>query len=312
MPGGREIPVRPLARTAASGALLQELLVSDPHYRRLWRRHVVRNHAVLNQAAVAKVIEEYLWDSGERSENITWLARQLKDRVSRALNGEALSVETLMWFIAAFHMDEGDESRLWNVFEGREGQIVGISHTLRRRRAMIRRQCHRTVSLIERYAVDRYGTLQLRQTHHTIRAIEDGVDIYIFNHEPQASAIEVVHGGHLGNQYKYGDGLTSVEIILDKPLRRAESTVLEYRTHFKPRSTQLTEVRRAAFARSENIDFAIEFHRLKIPRCAWWCAWDDHFNGGRVFEVPIEINNLAIRKFVPYIEESVVGFRWDW
>jgi hypothetical protein len=301
-----------MGRIAATGALLRELLASDPRYRRLWRQRVARDRTDLSQAAVAKVVEEYLWDSGERSENLTCLARQLKDRVSRALNGEALSAETLKWFIAAFYMDEGDENRLWDTFTGRESAALGISHTLRRRREMIRRQCHRTVSLIERYSVDRYGSLLVRRTHHTIRAIEDGVDIYIFNHEPQAAAVEVIHGGRLGNRYKYGGGLTSAEIILDKPLRKTESTVLEYQTRFTPSSTLLTEVRRAAFARSENIDLAVEFDKVKIPQNAWWCAWDDHFGGARVVETPIEIHKGAIRKFLPYIEETVVGFRWVW
>src|ERR1700730_2114749 len=110
--------MRPLARIAESGALLRELLVSDPRYRRLWRRRVERDHTDLSQAAVAKVIEEYLWDSGQRSDNLTSLARQLKDRVSRALNGDALSAETLKWFIAAFSMGENDENRLWDIYAG--------------------------------------------------------------------------------------------------------------------------------------------------------------------------------------------------
>jgi hypothetical protein len=257
-------------------------------------------------------MEEYLWDSGERSETMVRLSRQLKDRVSRALNGDALSTETLKWFIAAFDMDEADESRLWAVFAGKKSDAAGISHTLQRRREMIRRQCHRTVSLVERYSIDRYGCLLMRRTHHTIRAVEDGVDIYIFNHEPQASTIQVVHGGRPGNSYEYGGGLTSVEIILDKPLGNGESTVLEYRTHFNPRSVKMTEVRRAAFARSENIDLAIEFDELKVPERAWWCAWDDHFGGSRIVEEPIALCNRTIRKFLPYIEETVVGFRWDW
>jgi hypothetical protein len=278
----------------------------------MWRRRVGRDHAELSQSAVAKVIEQYLWDSGERSDHITQLARQLKDRVSRALNGEALSAETLGWFIAAFQMDKEDEDRLWTTFAGGGREAAGISNTLLRRRAMIRRQCHRTVSLVERYFVGRDGSLLLRRTHHTIRAVEDGVDIYIFNHEPQASDIEVIHGGRLGGRYKYGGGLTSVEIILDEPLEKAETTTLEYRTHFRPGTAQLTEVRRPAFARTENIDFAVEFDARKMPSRAWWCAWDDHFDGSRVFEVQAEINKGTIRQFLPYIEETVVGFRWDW
>jgi hypothetical protein len=304
--------LRPLDRTATTGALLRDLLAFDPRYRRLWRRRVARDRSELSQAAVAKVIEEYLWDSGERSEDLLHLARQLKDRVSRALSGERLSAETLTWFIAAFHMDEGDKNRLWGIYAGLDTDALGISHTLRRRREMVRRQCHRTVSLVERYTVDQHGSLVRRRTHHTIRAIEDGVDIYIFNHEPQASAIEVVHGGQIGRRYTYGGGLTSVEIILDKQLGTGETTVLEYRTSFAGRAVGLTEVRRAAFGRCENVDLAVEFHCSRVPVSAWWCAWDDHFDGTCVIEMPVEVCKGAIRQFVPYIEETVVGFRWGW
>ena len=303
---------KPSRGAEVAGALLRDLLASDPRYRRLWRRRVARDHRDdVSQSAVAKVIEEHLWDSGERSEDMANLARQLKDRISRAFKGDRLSAETLTWFMEAFQMSETDENRLWAAF-AQQGNDLGVSNTLHQRREMVRRQCHRTVSLIERYSVDRHGSLAERRTHHTIRAIEDGVDIYIFNHEPQASRIEVVHGGVVGHSYMYGGGLTSVEIILSRPLGKGESTVLEYRTCFDTQLTQLTEVRRAAFARSENVDFAVKFDNSKIPRHVWWCAWDDHFNGNRVVETPIAIRNETVRKFLPYIEEAVVGFRWDW
>jgi hypothetical protein len=303
--------MRSHGRAARTGALLQQLLMSKPHYRHQWCRRTTRARVGLSQSAVAKVIEEYLWDSGERSDNLTRLARQLKDRISRALNGEELSAETLKWFICAFGMDEADESRLWSAFLG-AASAIGVSHTLRQRREMIRPQHHRTVSVIERYSVDQNGSLTLRRTYHTIRAVEDGVDSYIFNHEPEASLIQVIHGGHLGVHYEYGGGLTSEEIVLDDSLEEAESTVLEYQTHFEPHSTDLTEVRRAAFARSENVDLAIEFDQVRMPARAWWCAWDDHFGDCRLIEKPIQARNGIIRKHFPFIEESVVGFRWDW
>lgn len=306
------MPSKTPDRTAATGALLRDLLTLDHRYRRLWHRREARHRSELSQAAVAKVIEEYLWDSGERDEHLLHLARQLKDRVSRALRGERLTAETLSWFASAFEMDDGDKNRLWAIYSGRAGDSPGISHTLQKHREMIRRQRHRTVSLVERYAVDHDGALALRRTHHTIRATEDRVGIYIYNHEPQASLIEVVHGGRIGRQYAYGDGLTSVEIELDRQLAAGETTVLEYRTFFTRQSIKLTEVRRAAFARCENVDFAVEFDNSKRPSNAWWCAWDDHFDGACVIATPADIRRGIIRQFVPYIEETVVGFRWEW
>ena len=103
-----------------------------------------------------------------------------------------------------------------------------------------------------------------------------------------------------------------MEIVLDRSLQKAESTVLEYHTHFAPYSTLLTETRRAAFGRCENVDMAVEFENPRIPLKAWWCAWADHLDGGPVAEEQVSIRKRVIRQFVPYIEETVVGFRWEW
>jgi hypothetical protein len=177
---------------------------------------------------------------------------------------------------------------------------------------MVRRQRHRTVSIVERYVIDENGFLVLRRTLHTIRAVEDGVDIYIFNHEPEASKIEVVHGGAIGERHEYGGGLFSVEIILDKPLGKSERTALEYRTNFNSGVIRRMEVRRAAFARAENVDLAVEFHKEKVPKMAWWCVWDDHFGDCPVDESRVIIRNAILRKYVPFIEETIIGFRWEW
>jgi hypothetical protein len=62
----------------------------------------------------------------------------------------------------------------------------------------------------------------------------------------------------------------------------------------------------------KNVDLAIEFDKLKIPERAWWCVWDDHFGDSKVAEESVGINNGIIRKFIPFIEETVVGFSWTW
>lgn len=295
----------------ATCALLKTLLTDDPTYRRRWRMHSDRTSSLLNQAAVAKVIQLHLWDAGELSEDSGSIARTLKDRVSRALTGKVLSPETLTWIIDAFDMIQSDKDRLWEIFSGKENPGSEISHTLRRRREMLRRQCHRTVNLVERYTVDSLRHVKSRHTMHTIRAIEDGVDIYIFNHEPQASRVEVTYGGKTGNKYEYGGGLCSVEIRLDQPLLKGDTTGLEYYTHFNRNSTPLTEVRRAAFARVENIDLAVRFDGA-TPRHAWLCVWDDHLDGEPVDERRVEIYKGSIRQFVKSVEETVIGFRWIW
>ncbi|MBW5420625.1 hypothetical protein GKQ77_03445 [Streptomyces sp. BG9H] len=232
--------------------------------------------------------------------------------MSRALSGNAISTETLRWIIGAFDIDRSDADHLWATYTAEQGFTSGITHTLRRRREMVRRQRHRTVSLVERYFVDETGSLQLRSTFHTIRAIEDGVDLYIFNHEPQASEIEVLHGGMLGTRHVYGGGLIGQEIIFTRPLTRSQTTALEYRTHFAAAKSFTNEVRRAAFARTEHVDLAVKFPVDRIPRHVWWCVWDDHLGGAAIRQDPMTLQNGTARYYVPFIEETSVGFTWEW
>ncbi|MEV4506442.1 hypothetical protein [Streptomyces klenkii] len=268
-----------------------------------------RDRGEPNQAAVAKVIDSYVQEIGERDERLSH--RSLKDRVSRALSGVALSSETLRWFIGAFGMNDEDEANLWAAFTGASGPAAGISHTIRKRREMVSPQRHRTGRLIERYVVDAQGLLIRRCTYQSIRAVEDGVDIYIFNHESEAAEIQVLYGGILGRRYEYGGGLCAVEIVLDSPLQRGEAAVLEYRTGFHP-GLSTVEVRRPAFARAENIDMAVEFQGGRLPKAAWRCVWGDHFDSRPVSEESTGCRNRALRQHFPFIEDTVVGFRWEY
>src|SRR5690349_20258332 len=85
--GGPSLLPRQAADAGAVAALLRELLVGDERYRRQWQECSRRRSSSLNQAAVARVLALHLWDHGERSDTAVSLPRELKDRVSRALNG---------------------------------------------------------------------------------------------------------------------------------------------------------------------------------------------------------------------------------
>ena len=300
-------------RVGATGRLLREYLTANSRYRRRWQAKARRVRASdVSQAAVAEVLAEYLWDIGERSDRQTSLARDLKDRVRRALSGITLSSETLEWFIGAFCLDDEDASRLWETFTGDVTPATGIKHTMTNSREMVRRQRHRTLSLFERYRIAADGSLLERHTWQTIGAKEDGVSGYLFNHEPYAQQVRIVHGGRLGEQFRYGHGLRSQDIILDHPLRRGETTSLEYVTGYPPGSDRICEVRRPARGRSENIDIAVEFHTARLPAAVYWCVWTDHLDGAPIREERVALNDAIARRFVPFVEQAVVGFRWLW
>ena len=292
--------------------VLRDLLVSNPRYRRRWEQHAHRNRSGdVSQAAVAQVVAMHLWDSGERHETEIDLARKLRDRVRRALRGEKLSGETLTWIVQAFEMEHDDEQALWRAFAGGGIRSAGVVGTMVAPRELVRPQLHRTVSLFERYSIDSLGRLTGRHTMHVIGAVEHGVNSYLYNHEPLATRIEIVAGGKLGERFTYGDGLISDEVVLDAPLRRGYTTSMEYRTTY-PDTYSPLEVRRAVRGRCENVDIAIQFDRSAIPSSVRFAAWSDHYLGDPVLTETASPDATGfVHRFVPYAEQTVIGFQWN-
>ncbi len=297
-----------------TGQLLSRLLSNEGAYSRKWRvaGRRLRSEQV-PQAAVSHVIAQYLWDVGEYPDTDTDLPRKIRDRIRRALLGENLSGETLNWFIGAFDMTDEDSQRLWASFSGDAvSRNEGITDTVPVERPHGKRQWHRTLTLFERYFFAADGTYKLRRTLQVIQAIEDGIDSYLFNHEPYAQRIHVLYGGHLGNHYEYGFGLVSDDIAFGRQLNTGQRTAFEYETHFEPGAHFVTEVRRPVRARVENLDFAIQFTPDRLPSAVYFCAWPDHYEGEPVLQEPLTLNDGAAHRFVPYAQQSVLGFRWTW
>lgn len=295
-------------RVAATGALLRELLATKPRYVRAWRVHGGRQRGAINQRAVARVLALYLWDAGIRPESEVTLPEQLKNVVNRALLGKRLTAATLENFIGAFDFDEGDQRLLWDLLVGSDG----ISHTIKRPRPMARPQIHRTVFLVERYYIDDQRMLARRRTVQCLEAREDGVSAYLFGHEPLAAEIEVIHGGSVGRHYEYGHGLVGEDIVLEERLHKGERATLEYQVRYE-RNEPRTEVRRAARGRVENVTIAVHFSPSRVPRCVRFAAWDDHYLGDTVREEPALLTPTGSASVcLPYIQQAVVGFRWEW
>lgn len=99
------------------GAALRVLLSTDRRYRRMWLRFATRTDGTsISQAAVARVLAQWLVDAGEISVDDLSAARRLKDTVSRALSGRRISPRTVCLFVHAFDMESDDEDLLWSVF----------------------------------------------------------------------------------------------------------------------------------------------------------------------------------------------------
>src|SRR5437016_5620946 len=83
-------------------------LLNRPPYRDRWLVFVERQRSeTVNQAAVAKVIATYLVDAGIVPESAeARLPRKLRSTISRALQGQSVSTQTVYWFIDAFDFEE--------------------------------------------------------------------------------------------------------------------------------------------------------------------------------------------------------------
>ncbi len=130
-PGDSMVDTPPPPGVARAGELLCDLLASRPAYRRQWQQHAHRmRQAEISYAAVSQVLALYLWDRGIKRDADKDLPRRLRDRVSRALQSEQLTYETLTWFTEAFDFDPEDRHDVWRAFSGGGPTEDGIAFTM--------------------------------------------------------------------------------------------------------------------------------------------------------------------------------------
>ena len=123
----------------------------------------------------------------------------------------------------------------------------------------------------------------------------------------------MIYGGSVTKRYVYADGRHMDAIALDRPLKRGEVTALEYTTSYQPGDYCASELRRSARGRTENIDIAVAFQEGALPRAVRWAVWPDQLTGSPISEEMMALDgHFSARRFIPFIEEATVGFRWDW
>jgi hypothetical protein len=303
-------------RLRETGELLQALLLQRPAYADRWRKSRRRGLAreTLSQAAVAQVIADYLWSSGERPDDEMGLPRGLKDRVHRALRGEILSGETLTWFIDAFRMTDQDARRLRDSLAADQFPAgAPVVDTLRSRERLPIPQRHRTVAVFERHIVGEDRRVVAHRTTRAIVACEDGVDSYPYRFVPGATGVAMLHGGRVTARHEPPGSSPILEITLSTRLQRGQIAPLEYEVEFSQDAEVASEYRRVAHARADNVDIVIQFHPGQLPRRLWWTVWDDHTDGNvlRREEAHLDLDG-CVHRWVPYLENAVAGFNWAW
>jgi hypothetical protein len=308
--------VQPSGVTAA-GEVLTGLLTSRTSYRHKWEWFEDRRRSdKITYAAVSKVVAHHLWNTGQEPDTDVGLPRRLKDRIKRALDGTKATHKTLTMIMEAFEFSDEDAETVWSAFSAAlptENESDGIAFTLRNPKPpMNRTQRHRTIALFKRYDIGDDKMLQKADAHHIIMALEDGLTVY--GHSPRdfLKGLQCISGGKNVTIYDSVPGFVGMDIELERPLAKHQTASLQYVATYNPTPEPCTEVRRAARARIRNVDIRVCFSGPR-PRRAWWCVWEDHIDGLPVRSEEVEINTAGeLHRFIPFLEQTVVGFRWEW
>ncbi len=298
----------------AAGLHLRQLLLQPGPYRDEWEQHA---HDVppeeIRQEAVCRVIAEYLYEAGEHDETDIRLARTLKDRVSRAFSGRGLSLQTLRWIEAAFDLSPRDAQRVHELYRGnlRPTVIVGrlppITDGSRSR--------HETTLLFEHHVIGRDGVPARHHTQQTFRSLVDGMTSYQYRIDTPEADVRVVRGGQVGPVYQIGEQLWAVDISFHHPLLYGDEAYVDYWTIFHYSQRPAPEFRRGAHQRVEHVDMRLEFHPGCLPRRLWWAEWADYRSPDEaiVERAPVALDEeLSAHRYLEAMEDTVVGYYWEW
>lgn len=283
---------------------LSELLNGGP-YRRLWLPYAARlRPGRISSAAVGQVVASYLWDSGIRDERDTDLPRKLKDRVSRAVAGGALSAETLSWFTHAFGFTEEEQTELWR----RHGAAI-VERVIPGDRSE-----HRTISLHELHYVGANRIPERHETIHIVKALVDGLKRYVYIIDTDEASVGAVRGGTAGPLYEFDRerGLWATDITFHRPLRKGQVASLNYVTRFRYRKAPDPVFRRYARRLVENLELSVQFHPASVPDRIWWARWKG-LEPRAVEKEKIKLDkDRAAPRYLTRVNKTTVGFEWEW
>lgn len=311
-----------------SGHFLGDLLRRPGPYRDRWERHVRRRHdpALVSHAAVAEVLARWLWRHGP-PEHGDVLARQLRDRVARALTGEVLTEQTLGWFEAAFDLSDADRRQARDLLRGEEPLHVVTGRIPSTGPDRIRRSDYETVAA---HHFHRIGPDRRPVTHRltsTIRAIADRVDTFTFVMDEGACALEVERGGRpVGplapiadaawasdpRQWARYDEVWAADVALSRPLLRGQTTSLAATVRFGEDARPDPTMTRAVPVSMRNCELDLRFSPGVVPRRVFWSEWwEDRNAPSTETEVVLDAEH-GVNAFVENLRRCVVGFRWEW
>ncbi|MFF4421113.1 hypothetical protein ACFY04_10055 [Streptomyces sp. NPDC001549] len=167
--------------------------------------------------------------------------------------------------------------------------------------------------MFERHVIGRDGAPERHRTTRAVMACEDGVRFFPCRLPPGAVGVAVLRGARAGARREFPGSTPVVELAFPAPLEAGQIASLEYEVVYAPLREQVTEYRRVAHARADNVDLVVEFPPSPRPARVWWATWDHHRDGTLLSETPVALAlDGSVHWFVPALEHAAAGFRWIW
>jgi hypothetical protein len=285
-------------------------LLDDPRYRRLWQVHSSVRRAELPRAAIAAVLAEYLYESGEVGADHR--PRSLENRVGRALNGQRMSDRTLELFIAAFFLTPEHADELRALRRGRTTrQRLVVATSLAGERPMPRRTA-RTLQVAEHHEVGADRSPRRHVTRQLLEAVEV-TDRYHYVFDTVHAAVSVLSGGTPTTAFRVsGTPLYVVEVALPHRLLPGQTTHVELETVFAYPEPPVPEFRRGVSASVRHVAMTVCFDLSACPREVARGRWASVQATEPDQAVPVRlVGGQTSMELVPD-GQCVVGFTWRW
>jgi hypothetical protein len=298
-------------RGAQAAAYLRMLLVRAGEPRSIWAKHAPdARSGEIDTAAVAEVLRD---NAGART-------------IRAALDGTAVSNQTLELFIEAFRLSPRHASRLRSIMDGSDsvrvvagsagGALADVSQSPGPPRPgtdhhqMAR---HETLAAHELHTLGPDGLPAEHQTIQVIRSTVDGLATHALRFDTDELVVEVVRGGRVGDLYRVDETLFGVDIVLDRPLAKGETALMHYRTTFGYRTPPPPELRRGTSRVMRDVTLWVQFHRDRLPARVWLARWDRLDHATVTEQQPVDLDGeFSVQARYDKIEQVIVGFHWEW
>ncbi|WP_238006725.1 hypothetical protein KZZ52_24040 [Dactylosporangium sp. AC04546] len=295
-------------RIQQTGAYLRMLLRRSGEYRAEWQRFAgpVAPEEI-DYAAVARVLAQ---SGGPPSGPLAPI-----EVTRQALEGTALAADTLTRFVTAFRVRPRHAERLTGLLRG-SANVRVINDDVRLPAVLGRAvdaTAYESLSLHERHTLGPDGRPAEHQTIQVLRSRVDDLTSLPYRFDTDELVVEVVRGGSVGEVYRLTDTLHAVDILLDEPLHRGDSTLMQYRTNFFYRTAPPPEFRRGVLSSTKDLTIWVTFHPDRVPRRVWLARWDALDHARITEEEPVELDDEgSVHCRLTAIERTIVGFHWEW